>query len=423
MRSWKPFASIAAAAWTAPAITPNMLPRKGFLAGTREKVIAGVAAALVVGVAAVFELSRMDQLDPLALVMIAFMVSVPLVVVLVSPLTTWRALTIGLFASALLVPSETNTWPWPISAFVAYLAVSFWSAMNVERKALFGLAFLGCILPVLPSGPQNRMPDGIIFILFGLVILVISLGGAIRANRATQSALDAEIENSRAELVRSTILEERTQLARELHDVVAHHMSLIAIQADVIPRAVPGLPQEAVDGFASIRHESKTALSEMRRLVDALRDNDSGSERAPQPTLDEVARLVDAVRATGGEASFELVGDPAGVPAPVAVSAYRIVQEALANAVQHSPGGSIAVAVRRGATSVEVRVVNTAPTRLASAPTVEAEGTASRRVGHGLIGMRERANLLGGTIEIGPLPDGGFAVHAHLPLARPDDAS
>lgn len=410
-RRWGPGRSIAAAAWSAPAILPaSPIPLRR-LRSQRSRLLLGAALALAVAIGSVIELGGAFGVDALSRWMLTAMLSLPVVVVLVAPLLTWRIMTLALFASALLLPPATNEWPWPLSAFSFYLVVTFLVALTLPRSALFGVALIACALPVLPAGPQDRMPDGVIFLTFALVILVVSLGGMLRQTLATRQALVVEIERSEAELLRAAALAERTKLARELHDVVAHHMSLIAIQADVTPHAVPDLPPAAVEAFRSIRTESTTALAEMRRLVDSLRDSEGGAERTPQPTLADLERLVTSVRATGTSVSAEIEEMTVEVSAPVAISVYRIAQEALANAVQHAPGAEVWLNLRTVGGDLVLTVTNGA-----AAPGQVAPAQPGSRRGQGLIGMRERASALGGEVTTTSGADGGFTVVARLPL-------
>lgn len=413
-RRWGPARSIAAAAWSAPAVLGASPIPVRWLRPVRHRLAAGGVIALAIAVGCVIELGSAAGLEPFSRWMLTAMLSLPAVVTLVAPLLTWRIMTLALFASALLLPAASNDWPWPLTAFSAYLVVTLLVAVTIARGALFGVALLACVLTVLPAGPQDRMPDGVVFLLIALVILVVSLGGVFRGAMATRRALAVEIERSEAELVRAAALAERAKLARELHDVVAHHMSLIAIQADVTPHAVPDLPPAAREAFGSIRTESTTALAEMRRLVDSLRDEDGGADRTPQPTLADLERLVESVRATGTAIDAEL--EPVGrdAPAPVAISIYRIAQEALANAVQHAPGASIEVTLRVSGDDLVLTVTNGAPARVPVGPP-----ESRTRRGQGLIGMRERASALGGDLSTTSTPDGGFTVRARLPLAEP----
>ncbi|WP_245737883.1 sensor histidine kinase, partial [Streptomyces sparsogenes] len=213
----------------------------------------------------------------------------------------------------------------------------------------------------------------------------------------------------------------RARIARELHDVVAHHMSVITVQADSAPYRIGGLPPEAEREFGTIAATARESLAEMRRLLGVLRSEDTRGERAPQPGLDRVPQLVEATVRAGIPTKLSIAKDVAALgPLPQAVdlSAYRIVQEALANVVRHAPGAPTNVSILASAdrTGLTVLVVN-GPAGGTSRPPLETTGT-----GHGLVGMRERVRLVGGTLDTGPLPDGGFRLAARLPLvevARP----
>ncbi|MFD7418269.1 sensor histidine kinase, partial [Kitasatospora purpeofusca] len=205
------------------------------------------------------------------------------------------------------------------------------------------------------------------------------------------------------------LLEERTRIARELHDVVAHHMSVITVQADSAPYRISGLSEPAQEEFASIAAAARESLGEMRRLLSVLRSDGTEGDRAPQPGLDRLQQLVEATVRAGLPAELSLAAELGEVPPAVDLSAYRIVQEALANVVRHAPGARTQVSVRAAAGHLNVLVVN-GPAPKPAAP-LESAGT-----GHGLVGMRERVRLTGGTLDTGPLPDGGFRVAARMPL-------
>jgi signal transduction histidine kinase len=206
------------------------------------------------------------------------------------------------------------------------------------------------------------------------------------------------------------VLEERTRIAREMHDVVAHHMSLIAVRAETAPYRLSDLSESARAEFGSLSEVAREALTDMRRLLGVLRD-DQPAGLAPQPRLADLTALVDAARQAG--VSVELSVSPAldQVPSGVGLCAYRIVQESLSNASQHAPGSAVTVSVTHDCGAVLLRVANgpggpAGPSR------------SDRRPGHGLTGMRERVALLGGSLSAGPEPEGGFVVSAVLPVSE-----
>ncbi|MBO0517083.1 sensor histidine kinase, partial [Streptomyces beijiangensis] len=185
---------------------------------------------------------------------------------------------------------------------------------------------------------------------------------------------------------------------------VAHHMSVITVQADSAPYRLTGLSPEAAEEFGSIAASARESLSEMRRLLVVLRNDGTEGERAPQPGIARAQQLVEATVRAGVPAELSLPGDLGALPPAVDLSAYRIVQE-----VRHAPGARTRVSVASDGSFLTVLVVN-GPSDATSSP-LETTGT-----GHGLIGMRERVRLTGGTLDTGPLPDGGFRVAARLPL-------
>jgi signal transduction histidine kinase len=201
------------------------------------------------------------------------------------------------------------------------------------------------------------------------------------------------------------VLEERTRIAREMHDVVAHHMSMIAVRAETAPYRVAGMPDEAQAELATIATAARAALADMRRLLGVLRSEENDAPRAPQPGLADIGDLVETARAAGLDVTTELDGVPE-VPATVGLTAYRIVQEALANAARHAPDGPVSIVGRARPDGFELTVRN---------PLTESAAAAENSGGHGLAGMAERAELLGGTLSAGP-DSGDFVVRAVLPF-------
>ncbi|HET8640883.1 MAG TPA: histidine kinase, partial [Pseudonocardiaceae bacterium] len=212
------------------------------------------------------------------------------------------------------------------------------------------------------------------------------------------------------EQARSTLLEERARIARELHDVVAHHMSVIAVRAETAPFRIPGLPEAVKDDMAETSAIAREALTEMRRLLGVLRGADVDPERVPQPGMDRLEGLVAAVQGAGLTVDVRVEGDQRPLPPAVELSAYRIMQEALSNALRHAPAAPAAVEVRYEPERLRLRVRN-------DRPRVPGANPVAGAAGHGIVGMRERAAMLGGTLSAGPTSDGGYLVEAVLPLA------
>jgi signal transduction histidine kinase len=222
----------------------------------------------------------------------------------------------------------------------------------------------------------------------------------------------AELDQAREELARRAVAEERLRLARELHDVVAHSMSVIAVQSGVGAHVASTQPEEAAKALAAIEATSRAALEELRRLLGVLRqEGEHQGDLAPVPGLADLDSLLAEVAKAGLAVRLRVEGTPSPLPAGVDLSAYRIVQEALTNVVRHA--GPARAQVLVGYRDREVTVEVTDDGRGVAAPA----GDGRARVGHGLIGMRERVQVFGGDLEAGPRPDGGFRVAARLPFA------
>ena len=249
-----------------------------------------------------------------------------------------------------------------------------------------------------------------------VAVLLATLGSAAAATGVTHHVRSTVLAHSATEQAfADTLLEhaargERARIARELHDVVAHHISMIAVQAENARLTTPGLPPEGATRFLAIGNTARTALTEMRRLLGVLRedaqDPTPGAQRRPQPGLGQLLELLDESRDAAGSKTRLIVSGPvAALDSGIEVTAYRIVQEALTNARRHAPGAAVDVELRYGEDELTVRVRDNGPGPAASGPP-----------GHGLLGMRERASAVGGTLSTRPAPGGGFLVEARLPV-------
>ncbi|MFI9718452.1 sensor histidine kinase [Streptomyces sp. NPDC052396] len=345
----------------------------------------------------------------------------PLLLAVRRPLPAWgisfSAAVLGAWASGFQPLLRNTPWPWTapviIELVVLMLALGLRERIRVLVQVWLGTAAANIYFQtgVHPAGNSSSV---VVLVLGGLLMV---LGVAMRDRAVARQALAEQETISEAERAQRTLLEERTRIARELHDVVAHHMSVITVQADSAPYRIAGLPPEASEEFGAIAATARESLSEMRRLLGVLRSDGTGSsdaERAPQPGLDRVQQLVEATVRAGLPVELSLSAEAlsADLPQAVDLSAYRIVQEALANVVRHAPGATTRVSVSTDGTGLTVLVVN-GPADRTQAP-LETSGT-----GHGLVGMRERVRLVGGTLDTGPLPDGGFRVAARLPFDTP----
>ncbi|MEE4425291.1 MULTISPECIES: sensor histidine kinase [Streptomyces] len=243
--------------------------------------------------------------------------------------------------------------------------------------------------------------------------MVLISAAAVRAWREERRQVVETQTVTAEERSRRTLLEERATIARELHDVVAHHMSVIAIQAEAAPYRVENTPPELATSFATIRENAVAALTELRRILGVVRSEDpdafmEADPEAPQPTLASLDSLLDSVRGAGLTVEAVIVGASRPLPQGVELSAYRIVQEALSNTLRHAPGADARVEISYVLGGLGLRIVNGAPSRLARP---------SPGAGHGVLGMRERVQMLGGEMTADHTEDGGFEVAAFIPVA------
>ena len=293
--------------------------------------------------------------------------------------------------------------------------------------------FVGVLLAVYASGAYTNRRDGriagaIIATMVALMAVsigedivgdVIFIGGimfavwgtalVVRSRQDLATALAArtvELEHEREENAKLAVAEERARIARELHDVVAHNLSIIVVQAGAERRALDGGRPETTEVLATIEETGRTAMAEMRRLLGMLRRSDDELALAPQPSLAHLDSLVEQVREAGLPVDLRIEGEPRPLAPGVDLSAYRIVQEALTNALKHAGPASARVTVRYTDNELDIEIADDG----AGAAPDDAAG------GHGLVGMRERVALFGGNLAAGGRRGGGYAVRAQLPL-------
>ena len=323
------------------------------------------------------------------------------------PMLAWRFGWLALLLVPLVPATWWGSWPWGPGQLLALLGAFCLAGIRQQRPELcwmWALTLLPWWLWLAADVPGLDARAVVIVVLTAAAIAVDSVGSRLRA----QHALATQTERAEDERARRAVLEERTRIARELHDVVAHHMSLIAVRAETAPYRLTGLPEPAQAEFGSLSEVAREALTDMRRLLGVLRD-DQPAALAPQPELADLPALVDTARQAGLAVELSVPAALDRVPSRVGVCAYRIVQESLSNASQHAPGAAVTVSVDREPGAVLLRVAN-GPGGPADPP-----GN-NHGPGHGLTGMRERVALLGGSLSAGPSPDGGFVVSAVLPL-------
>jgi signal transduction histidine kinase len=413
------------------------LPPSVWLRWLPHGIVCLAAVGVLLGDAA--QLNDHSKLSPEFAFLIALGQAAAMVLALWRPVPAWwlsLAATV-VAASAVLVQREAYKfmWPWTSAGLIAHMFVLLLLALRVRTRVTVEVLVLSALATYVLQGligARNYQPTGQLAVILFAVVAV--LGTALRGRREARAELVQQTSLTAEERARRTVLEERSRIARELHDVVAHHMSVISIQAQVAPHLVKDPPDELKENLAGIRENALEALTELRRVLGVLRSEhpetgealdapgEPGTDaapHAPQPTLDRIDALVDNTRAAGLTVTVEISGRRRPLPPGVELSAYRIVQEALSNVLRHAPGARAWVHLTHLPTGVRVEVVNSPPVR---------QAPPSRGAGHGLLGMRERVAMLGGTLTAHSLPDGGYQVSAFLPAdgtdhPPPDDPS
>jgi signal transduction histidine kinase len=301
-----------------------------------------------------------------------------------------------------LIPTDGYLYLGYVAALLLYYAL----AVEVEDFRVVGaVSVVGCAL----AATAVLVRHDILGELFGSILVVIApvaVGRIVRRERLQQRRLEdltLHLERERERGARAAVAEERARIARELHDVVAHGVSVIAIQSDAAEAALDRDPALAGPPLRAIRGSARDALAEMRRLLGVLRSDEDESGTMPQPGL---AQLPELVARAGVPVALEVTGEPRALPAGIDISAYRIVQEALTNVHKHAGAVPTTVLVAWSDDRVELAVRDLGP---------GANGSPAASEGHGLIGMRERVRLLGGELRTGPAAGGGFEVRAVLP--------
>ncbi|MGH8960130.1 MAG: sensor histidine kinase [Jatrophihabitantaceae bacterium] len=361
------------------------------------------ATGAVLGAAAMIEtLARtLDTSDSgrfvLVLCLLALCTTLPLSVL--PPAAA--AVTVTVAAVLSLTPFHALT----VAGTVAQLSVLF--QLGRRRPQLLAVALAVPFLALALS--DSRTGEAQV-----LTVLLASLGpGAALAGIATRARTEATEHSAARQAIAGTLLEhtargERARIVRELHDVVAHHVSMIAVQAETARLTTSGMPTAGAQRLSAIGDTARTALTEMRRLLGVLREDtaDDAADRRPQPGLRQLNELLDEARAASGTATRLIVqGPPDPLDPGVELAAYRIVQEALTNARRHAPGSAVDVEVEYIDDALRLRIRDNGP----GPPPAPMLG------GHGLLGMHERAVAVGGRLRTGPAAGGGFLVESVLP--------
>lgn len=391
------------------------LRRPTLMRGLRFIGVALVALyAVVVGVGVLVD--TLPQ-SPSVITVLAVAQAAPITLIRYRPMAAWW---LALFAAVpyliLIGSSSAPTagsafWPWSLGGIVAILFTGLTVACQVPYpvwSAQWLIVGAVAVAAELIFPGRAQLNNGLALSAFyaaGLAVIA-----AARWLRDVRRELRRQVGLTERERVRRTALEERARIARELHDVVAHHMSVIAVQAEAAPYRVTGLDPVAAESFTSIRQNALAALKEMRHILGMLRsDQDTADRYAPQPTLADLDELFDNCRSAGMTLRTDIHGDVRSLPEQVELIAYRVLQEALSNAIRHAPGCDVEVEVGYGPAVLNLRVSN-GPSTTSRPP--------SPGGGHGLVGMRERAAVLGATLRAGSRDDGWYEVTMALPVAE-----
>lgn len=298
--------------------------------------------------------------------------------------------------------------------FAVFVALYSLALYATPRRAVVGLVYaLGCAyLQIAFAMHYGESYGGTDFGFIAVVLLAPWLVGKAMRGRVEHIdvlALRAQkAEREREQRALEAAREERARIARELHDVIAHSVSVMVVQAGAAEEVLRQAPERALEPIRAVQDTGRQALAEMARLLGMLRRDGEELGLAPQPGLDDLETLIEQTRLAGLPVELRLEGRPRPVPLGADLSAYRIVQEALTNARKHAGKASAAVTVRYSPDALELEIVD------------DGGGSGDGDVsagGHGLVGMRERVALFGGDLHAGPQPGGGFRVHARLPLA------
>ncbi len=388
-------------------VADDVAPHVSYAAGMNPFPVRGRELALALGLAVISEVELFVlHLDYERSLFVPLMLLVPLTLlwrtryplaVMVLNLGAW--VVIDLFT-----PANEDPLTLAIALGVAVYSVG---AHTGGLRALVGAALIASMITLATTIDWD---GGSLADLVGnLFFFTAIFGGTWLAGRAMRRrrGRERELIVDRDEKARQAVLEERTRIARELHDVVAHAISVIVLQARGARHALADDPEEARGAIDAIEGTATKALAEMRRLLGVLREDDEEIMLAPQPSLAHLDTLVAHVRDAGLPVELRYEGTPRELAPGVDVSGYRIVQEALTNALKHAGPASAQVLVRYGDEALEIEIADT------GAAVANGSGPGS---GHGLAGMRERVAVFGGDLEAGPRAKGGYAVRARLPL-------
>lgn len=377
--------------------------------------------AVAVAVLYVMELLIWEATDRRVAIPLAIFASGMLALRRVQPLVAFTLCMTANAAVLLYAPGFDNH----SSSFVIVFVIALYSLGRHAHGAEAGLGLLGVLVTIVVFVWADGVRDvGAVVFATAICGLPWAAGLILRLRRAREAELTARNESllrDREENARRAVTAERARIAREMHDVVSHAISVTVLQARGARRVLGSEDTDVRRALDAIERTNTAALGDMRRLLAVLRDTDGPPDDrlAPQPTLASLDRLVTQVRASGLHIHVEATGDPGLVSPGVDLSAYRIIQEALTNALKHAgPQATATVMLSYGTDELAVEVTNTGDPSACGPPAAGAHDNSGTAVGgNGLIGIRERVAVVGGSVQVGPVTGGGFTVRALLPYS------
>jgi signal transduction histidine kinase len=374
----------------------------------KRRAIIDVGVPLLLAALALAEIATSSDIDapwPVA-AMFALGTTLPLIWRRRAPLVVLVAT-----LACLAIPDATHdignnaSAPFAGLLFAAYASGAYTS----RREGRIAAAIIGAMVLLMALSIGEDVVGDAVFI-GGILFAVWGAATVVRSRQELAAALAArtvELEHEREDKARLAVAEERARIARELHDVVAHNLSIMVVQAGAERRALGDERPDTSEVLETIETTGRSAMAEMRRLLGMLRRSDDELALAPQPSLRHLGSLVEQVREAGMPVDLRIEGEPRPIAPGIDLSAYRIVQEALTNALKHAGPAHARVTVRYGEKELDIEIADDGAGFSDAAPAG----------GHGLVGMRERVALFGGDLATGKRAGGGYAVRARLPLA------
>ena len=381
-------------------------------ASERRALFLDAVLAVSLGIVSIFVATRVAQAEGTTVqagaIAVLLVQTVALTVRRRWPMAVYSVVGVGTIVYAWL------GYPQSVGGFGVLIAIYTVAAHVPLREAIVaaGIYVIGMALSLVGFSRESGSSLDVLFadFLVNLLALILAwtVGVTVRTRRAYVAALEARaelLEREREDNARLAVALERGRIAREMHDVVAHNVSVVVVQAAAAERMVETDPERARQAMRDVAATGRQALTEMRRLLGVLRDGDAPDNLGPQPGVAELRALAGTVEDAGMQVELSVQGEERPLPASAALSVYRIVQEALTNSLRHAGPARARVILRYLPDALEVQVSDNG---VGGVPPAE-------HGGHGLIGMRERVALFGGELTAGPRPEGGYAVVARIP--------